>query len=281
MFHGKGRDVEGYYRTAQEATELARQTGNTALVAPQFLDEADISAHGVTADVLRWHGTEWEGGVAAVAPVPISSYQVVDLLLKRLGDRTLFPNLKTIVLAGHSGGGQLVQRYAVVGQAFQSLVQNGIQLRFVAANPSSYLYFDDKRPSADGSLAIFSGVACPDFNSWKYGIVKSPSYVAQNGNIDWAQMEAAYAQREVIYLLGTDDTDPHEKDLDISCAAEAQGPTRFARGKAYYAYLRARHPSDWSQHMRFVPGVAHSARMMFTSSCGVAALFDVGKCPDQ
>ena len=85
----------------------------------------------------------------------------------------------------------------------------------------------------------------------------------------------------VIYLLGTADTDPHEKDLDVSCGGEAQGPTRFVRGQAYYAYLHSRHPSGWKQRMWFVPGVAHSANEMFTSTCGVGAFFDVGPCPDQ
>jgi hypothetical protein len=94
-------------------------------------------------------------------------------------------------------------------------------------------------------------------------------------------MEAEYAERDVIYLLGTADTDPHEKDLDVTCSGEAQGPTRFARGQAYYAYLHTRHPSRWNQRLWFVPGVAHSARQMFTSTCGVGALFDVGPCPDQ
>jgi hypothetical protein len=33
--------------------------------------------------------------------------------------------------------------------------------------------------------------------------------------------------------------------------------------------------------MWFVPGVAHSGGKMFTSECGVAALFEQSKCADQ
>jgi hypothetical protein len=76
-----------------------------------------------------------------------------------LADRSLFPNLKAVVLAGHSGGGQLVQRYAVVGKAAAALTSTGIHLRYVVANPSSYLYFSDERPSRGGG--------CRDFKHWK------------------------------------------------------------------------------------------------------------------
>jgi len=282
VFHGKGRDVEGYYRAALEAGDIAGSAGReTAFIAPQFLDEEDATAHDVPAEVLRWRHTDWEAGAPAIAPVPFSSYEVVDALLVRLADRSLFPNLKIVVLAGHSGGGQLVQRYAVVGRAAALLSRDGIHFRFIVANPSSYVYFDDERPAPDGTIVAFRSGDCPGFNSWKYGTLNAPAYVKLDANNSWPQMEANYAEREVIYLLGTADTDPHEKDLDTSCSGEAQGPTRFARGRAYYAYLHGRHGSAWNQRMWFVPGVAHSARKMFTSTCGVSALFDVGRCPDQ
>jgi hypothetical protein len=282
IFHGKGRDVEGYYRTAVEASNAAGSAGDkTVFIAPQFLDQEDIRAHRVPADVLRWRGTDWESGVPAVAPAPISSYEVVDALLARLADRSIFPHLQTVVLAGHSGGGQLVHRYAIVGRAIAALSRSRVHLRFVIANPSSYVYFSDERPTEGGTLAPLRSSDCPHFNHWKYGALDAPAYVTLDADHTWPQMEADYAQRDVIYLLGTADTDPHEKDLDVSCSGEAQGPTRFTRGQAYYAYLHSRHPSGWNQRLWFVPGVAHSARQMFTSTCGVGALFDVGPCPDQ
>jgi hypothetical protein len=273
VFHGVGRDVGGYYRTILDAAEQAGAAAReTIVIAPQFLDEEDIREHHLPADVLRWRRLSWEGGAPAAAPFGISSYEVVDALLARLGDRALFPNLKIVVLAGHSGGGQLVQRYGVVGKAAAALSSAGIHVRYVVANPSSYLYFSDERPSGGG---------CRDFNHWKYGPVDPHAYAKPVTGDTWAQREQAYAQRDVVYLLGTADIDPHEKDLDISCAAETQGPTRFARGQAYFAYLHGRHASGWNQRMWFVPGVAHSARKMFTSTCGVNAIFDTGACPDR
>jgi hypothetical protein len=280
IFHGKGRNVESAYRTLQEAADKAGAAGHdTIFLAPQFLDEEDIGPY--SAETLRWRKTDWESGALAIGPIPVGPFEIIDALLGRLADRSHFPNLKTIVLAGHSGGGQLVQRYAVVGRALITLAHEGIQARFVIANPSSYLYFSDDRPGADEKAGPFVAKTCPDFDHWKYGPADPVAYVTLSAPNDWTQMEANYAQRDVIYLLGTADTDPHEKDLDVSCSGEAQGPTRFVRGQAYYAYLHGRNPAGWNQHMWFVPGVAHSARDMFTAKCGVNAIFDLGRCPDQ
>jgi len=282
IIHGKERNAEGSYRTAREAAHEAGRAGrNTVFIAPQFLDQEDIRDHHVPADVLRWRGTGWMAGAPALAPAPISSYEVVDSLLARLADRSIFPHLQTVVLAGHSGGGQLVHRYAIVGRALAALSGSGVHLRFVIANPSSYFYFSDERPTEGGGLAAFRRDACPRFNHWRYGPLDAPPYVSLDTDHTWPQMEADYAQRDVIYLLGDADTDPRQKDLDVSCSGEAQGATRFARGQAYYAYLHARHSSGWNQHLWIVPGVAHSAHGMFASTCGVTALFDVGSCPGQ
>lgn len=87
--------------------------------------------------------------------------------------------------------------------------------------------------------------------------------------------------RNVIYLLGDEDIDPQQKDLDVSCAGEAEGPTRLARGQAYFAYLRARHPANWGQRMWLVEGVAHSGSKMVEAPYGVKALFATGTCTDE
>jgi pimeloyl-ACP methyl ester carboxylesterase len=286
IFHGKGRDVDGYYRSAQRAAERAGgdAAATSILVAPQFLNEEDARAHGLPPSVLRWRQGTWESGAEAAGPAAISAYEVIDAMVQHLSDRRLFPNLKTIVLAGHSGGGQAMQRYAIAGRAEQ-VTPSGIHLRYVIANPSSFMYFDDERPKFDGASFRFetaSGDGCRNFNHWKYGPVDvHEDYVKQISAAGWQSLEDAFARKDVLYLLGTADIDPHEKDLDTSCAGELEGPTRFLRGQAYYAWLHKRHATDWNQRLWFVPGVAHSGGKMFTSECGVAALFERSSCPDH
>jgi pimeloyl-ACP methyl ester carboxylesterase len=286
IFHGKGRDVDGYYRSARRAAELAGgdAAATSIVVAPQFLNDEDARAHGLPANVLRWHQGTWEAGAEASGPVPLSAYDVIDAIVAHLSDRRLFPNLKTIVLAGHSGGGQAMQRYAVAGHA-EHIAGSAIHIRYIVANPSSYLYFSDDRPKFDGQTFRFenaNGNKCRDFNHWKFGPLEvHEEYVQQSASAGWQALEDAFAQKDVLYLLGTADVDPHEKDLDVSCAGEMEGPSRFLRGQAYYSWLHSRHPANWNQRMWFVPGVAHSAGKMFTSDCGVAALFERASCPDH
>lgn len=100
-----------------------------------------------------------------------------------MGDRTLFPALKEIVVAGHSGGGQVVQRFALTGHDHPLLNTEGIRLRYVVANPSSYAYFSPQRP------VKFDAASCPGFNDWKYGMQNLPGYVGDRGA---QQLEQAY-----------------------------------------------------------------------------------------
>ena len=102
-------------------------------------------------------------------------------MIARLNDRDRFPALKEVVVAGHSAGGQLVQRYAVVGRP----AARSAGLRFVVSNPSSYLYFSDERPQGDGRFAAPSDAAvCPQYNRWKYGLAGAPPYVRVDPDLD-------------------------------------------------------------------------------------------------
>jgi hypothetical protein len=279
VFHGKGRNVEGYFSALERAAREAGQTnGKTLLLAPQFLREEDAEAHHVPKQFLRWHAGSWTAGEPATGPLPLSTFDVIDAMLATLADKERFPNLTTVVLIGHSGGGQLLNRYAIVGKGAIGMV--GIRLRFVIANPSSYFYFNDDRPQPDGSFAPFHSASCPAFDHWRYGPVHAPIYVAATSAAAWQKYEQDYANADVVYLLGTEDTDPAQVDLDTSCAGEAEGPERLDRGKAYFRYLKGRHPDGFRHQLWFVAGVAHAGSRMVESPCAIAAVFEHGNCAD-
>jgi hypothetical protein len=279
VFHGKGRNVEGYFSALQHAAHEAGQSGDrTLLWAPQFLREEDAEAHHLSKQVLRWHAGSWTAGEPASGPLPLSTFDVIDAMLATLANKERFPNLTTIVLIGHSGGGQVLNRYAIVGKS--ALATAGIHLRFVIANPSSYFYFSDDRPQPDGSFAPYHGAACPAFDHWRYGPANAPAYIGAASAADWHQYEQDYARQDVVYLLGTDDTDPAQVDLDTSCAGEAEGAERLDRGKSYYHYLKNRHPQDFRHQLWFVRGVAHVGSRMVESPCAIAAVFEQGTCAD-
>ncbi|MGH7684229.1 MAG: alpha/beta hydrolase, partial [Vulcanimicrobiaceae bacterium] len=160
VFHGLLRDAEVYEAGAEKALHAAGPLGDgTVLFTPQFLSNFDVTAHALPANTLAWNWEKWQGGEPALGPAPLSAFDVIDAMIARLSDRTRFPRLREIVLAGHSAGGQLVQRYAVVGHP-----QLGTPVRYVVANPSSYLYFTADRAQSNGTFAPYTGTACPHFN---------------------------------------------------------------------------------------------------------------------
>ncbi|MDN7560655.1 MULTISPECIES: alpha/beta hydrolase [Burkholderia cepacia complex] len=267
VIHGTLRNADAYYASGRQVVEKAGATGaGTMVVAPQFLTRADVRAFSLGASTLAWTQEGWKGGEPARQPGPVSSFAALDALLAHFADRRLYPSLSTVVVIGHSAGAQLLQRYAVAGREGDALARTGIAVRYVVANPSSYLYFDDERPNADA----LAGGACPSATEWKYGLKAAPPYVASQ---DVRDLETRYVARRVVYLLGQADTNPYTHFIDRSCAAMAQGPYRLARGLAYFDYLKKRHPDDLAQQVVEVPGVGHDGLGMFTSVCGLAVLF--------
>ena len=286
VFHGKQRNADDYNRSGLTSIKRAGDAGKgTLLITPQFLQKVDTDQYRLPPSVLRWGPEQWMAGDNALDSA-ISSFDAIDAVVAQLGNRTLFPNLKNVVIAGHSGGGQVVQRYAVVGRGGDALMQAGIHVRYVIANPSSYVYFSPDRPALDAHGEFTFGPPAKTcfgkYDRWKYGVNDPPPYLA---GADFASLEQRYLRRDVVYLLGTNDVDPNHPALDKTCSGEVEGPYRFFRGKAYFRYLEDRHPelaqASASQQLWFVPGVEHDGDKMLNSACGLAALFDVGACPTR
>lgn len=276
VIHGKLRNANVYFRTAKKARDAAGvDPATTLLIAPQFLSTVDTQLHAEPADMLRWKDNGWMGGENAEGEMQASSYAVLDAIVARLADRRLFPNLRHVTFAGHSGGAQVVQRYAVAAHETGALASDGIDVRYVVSSPSSYAYFDQQRPNAQGVAAPFDAAQCPGFDAWKYGMQARPAYLNDRTP---EQLEAAYIQRRVSYLVGGDDDDPAHPALDKSCPAEAQGSQRVARATSYFHYLQARHPGALNQQFHVVPGVGHNGARMLTSPCALDAMFGTGQC---
>ncbi|WP_338879187.1 hypothetical protein WHX56_23985 [Achromobacter veterisilvae] len=276
VIHGVKRDADRYYETVDEL--LARNPArarDTLILAPRYSGSIDSGFGGMAA----WRKASWEDGEdsvqAAGRPAPVSAFQVLDDLLRSLDDRKRLPALAGIALAGHSAGAQLVQRYAVLNNVDGPLRRDGLALRYVIANPSSYLYLTNERPRADGKgYAPYERGICPTYNQYKYGTDKLPSYARET---DESRLFVRYAARDVTYLLGGADNNPEHRLLDKTCGAEAQGATRLARGVGYAQYeyaLAARGAKPVALHRRAyeVAGVGHDNKGMFGSVCGARAL---------
>ena len=269
MVHGVGRNADSYFRSVQAARDAAgADPQTTLLIAPQFLADVDVAAFHLPSTVLHWDADNWQAGQPAHGPAALSAFDVFDALLQRVADRALLPALTTVVVAGHSAGGQVVNRYSIVGRGearcsaavSTCATSSPIPHRICICQPNVRNRWMLRR--ARSSIAGATVLLDP------------PPYVGST-----AALDAPFAARDVIYLLGTADVDPHQSDLATNCAAEAEGAYRLVRGTNYFAYLKARYRDGFAQRLALVPGVAHQARRMFTSACGLTALFDRPGCP--
>ncbi len=288
VVHGTDRNSDDYYQRVLNPAKLANGADQkTIIIAPQFLIETDIEGWMLSENSLYWSSGGWKIGHKSQTssdnprPIRISSFAVVDTIIYRLATRNL--NLTTIVVAGHSAGGQFVNRYAAGNQMEQILnSQFGIQVRYIVANPSSYVYFNAERHVA-GSVSNFEIPSnsviqsCPNYNNYKYGMDNLNSYMTDVGV---ETLKAQYQQRSVIYLLGELDNNPNSSGLDKSCSAMLQGEHRLRRGIIYFNYLKHVFGNSIANlhNKHTITGVGHSSTGIFASDCGGYYLFDYSTC---
>jgi alpha/beta hydrolase family protein len=293
MVHGAGRDANNYFRHALAAAFLAGALENTIVIAPRFAsNEGERSGcrDTLATNEINWRscgGDTWRSGSPAIANPAFTSFDVADEILRKLARKDVFPNLKIIVIGGHSAGGQYVNRYEMANQVHDKL---GVMVRYVVANPSSYAYPDSLRPRISalptdvaalppGYIAPPSANPpapfgrfgdsddCTTYDDWPYGFRSRTGYTAKLSD---DQLKKQLAGRPTTYLVGELDILPLY-GFDGSCPAMAQGPTRLARGLAYGKHVK----DDYgAKHITMVVAACgHSARCMFTADPVLAVIF--------
>jgi pimeloyl-ACP methyl ester carboxylesterase len=269
MVHGAGRDADNYFRTALAAGFLADALDNTIIIAPRFASNDGRSCRdALAANEINWScsGDSWRSGGVATSNSKLTSYDLLDDILRKLARKDVFPNLKAIVVSGHSAGGQYVTRYEMANQVHDKL---GVPITYVVSNPSSYAYLDPERPSGtNNELRAFGDARnCTTYDNWPYGLKSRSGYTAKLNDDLLKQQLAA---RPVTYLLGELDILPLG-GFDSSCPAMAQGPTRLARGQTFSAYVNQKYKAKHNAIV--IPLCGHNARCMFTAELALPILF--------
>jgi pimeloyl-ACP methyl ester carboxylesterase len=279
VIHGAGRDAHNYFASAVAAALIAGALQNSIILAPRF-----ASTHGsgcsdqLDADEISWTcggDEDWRGGGAAAGISGLTTFDLVDHLVRKLARREIFPNLRVIVVTGHSAGGQFVSRYLAASRAEKNL---GVPVKYVVANPSSYLYLDNVRLAAGSTCSERGGCTgefnpypegrnCTTYNQWRYGLEKRTGYAAAVSDEDLRRQLIA---RDVTYLLGEFDTLP-VYGFDGSCPAMAQGPSRLARGLNYWNYLHTKYAAQ--HRLIVVPACGHNGRCIYTADVSHPVLF--------
>jgi hypothetical protein len=266
MVHGANRDADNYFRTAVAAAFLGNALEDTVVIAPRLASN-DRGCHDQLApNEVSWNCNSWRSGGPAASNEEITSYDFTDEILRKLARKEIFPNLKVIVVAGHSAGGQFVTRYEMGNKIHETL---GVPVKYVVSNPSSYAYLDATRPTENGEQfrPFRDARNCTTYNHWPYGLEGRTGYTESTPD---DQLKKQLISRPVDYLLGEIDILPLG-GFDSSCPAMAEGPTRLARGQAFVKYVDAKFGGN--QKATVVPLCGHNARCMFTSDVALPIIF--------
>lgn len=263
VVHGTERNANDYFTNMNEAATLAGRAASTIIIAPLFQTSDDAPA----TDEPVWTSSGWRAGdlSSTTGPQPrISSYAAIDTILVRLSNRARFPRLARIVVVGHSAGGQLLHRFAATSRVAAAA---DIPIRYIAANPSTWLYLGPERPAGSAFAIPTSAATCADYDDWHYGLQSRNTYA---NALPSAAVRQNLVSRDVVVMLGTADT--LTADLDVSCGAELQGPRRYQRGLALMNYMNALNPGH-AHRLVTISGVGHSNSAMFSSADGRRAIW--------
>jgi hypothetical protein len=284
VVHGAGRDADNYFRNALAAAFLAGALDNTLVVAPRMASAAANCHDTLAPNEISWNCGTWRSGGPAVSNPDLTSFDFLDEVLRKVASKKIFPNLKQIVVTGHSAGGQVLNRYEMGNQIHDKL---GVPITYVVANPSSYAWPDSTRPTGaaysvqsqpPGYIPVvtsdtpafrnFSGARdCTTYDQWPYGLKTRTGYTAKQTD---DQLKKQLSSRPTTYLLGELDVLPLG-GFDGSCPAMAQGPTRLARGEAFGKFVNEKLGAH--HVVKIVPECGHNARCMFTSEEALPLLF--------
>jgi hypothetical protein len=313
VLHGATRIAAQYLCAVEGAAAISGlNTSNVQIIAPHFLASTDpdlVDAQG--RPLLYWNGSDpngpWRAGYTDMNKT-ISSYAVMDALFAAL-PCPRDASKRTVTFAGHSSGGQFVQRYTLLGSHRANLACGGkgsveLPMKNVVANPSSYAYFDGQRAvaSTGGTPGVPpqwyhpNPATCPGYTGWEWGLDGGlPDYrvCSLEGGPSTANLTACverYGRRPIVYMVGANDTctkanaasGPNngkcpDHGLETTCMDELEGLSRHARSVNFFAYqgeylqntTGAAPRAEWLE----VPWSGHDHIQMFQSPAGRAVLF--------
>ncbi len=285
MVHGAGRNADGYFSSAMAAAFLAGALENTLVISPRMASNDGEGCRDTLApNEISWHCNTWRSGGPALSHPAVTSFDFMDEILRKAARKEIFPNVRVIVVTGHSAGGQVTNRYQMTNQVHDKL---GVPVRYIVSNPSSYAWPSDERPTAaawsltanppgyipevrldaPAFTSFGTGRGCTNYNQWSFGLLNRSGYSATQSD---EQIRRQLVARPTTYLLGELDILPLA-GFDGSCSAMAQGPTRLARGQAFAKYVNE--TLGGKHTVVVVPLCGHNARCVYTSDVALPLIF--------
>ena len=277
--HSSSYSAKSYFdRASALVDKVPGQKNRTLIIAPHILDKNCLDRP-ENMNILYWEIPAFRGTSRAFFKdkrVTVSAFEVTDIILKDVAAGGNFPNLKTIIILGHSAGGQMTNRYAATG-VFESKIANtmGIEVRYIVMAPSSYVYFNNERV-IKGTINQFSVPKKPPkkYNCWHAGLEQMYAY-HKKFKITPEFVRKQYPSKKILYLVGSKDCNENDPSMGRGEIAMLQGKHRLERGRIYYNYLVHFFGEQikQTQDFRIVKGAGHSGKSLMLSPKAIRFTF--------
>ncbi|TKY87456.1 hypothetical protein EX895_003470 [Sporisorium graminicola] len=284
VWPGKPRDIWKYAnlmmnaRSVAVSSNFAKQGATNdsfLIVAPAMMNQMDLQAGAAHPTEIVFHGSSWQRGAPCVNPVMkhrVTSYAAVDQIVDMLFNKKTYPNLNSVVVAGHSMGGQAAQRYSLMKKT-KAYDDN---MRFWIGNPGSWAWISDTRPYMNVNNTCQPNEA---WDTWPYGLngnqSKLTSYARKDVIANKTYVIDRFLNRHVSYALALLDIGAG----DTHCPARWQGGNHLDRGSQFvlqYAntssfYLQGKFPPKHT--LDYIANVSHQDYAMYSANQSIQRLF--------
>jgi hypothetical protein len=233
-------------------------SASTMVVSPHFY-------HRGLDTELDWDNAVWRAGGKASSPTgaTLGSFQIVDYMLTEflLGNAN-FPNLSNVIIAGHSAGGQFVQRFAAISETEEDYP--AYTFTYLPANASHFVYLNTLRWDGSGT---YTPSDCPTYNDYPYGLdnLTANSRYAFISKIGLETIRGHFINRKVFYVLGGQDVTGATTDCESLNQQGGSGSSRYQRGQYLLQFMNNQYPTNEHEILP-VAGVGHNATGIYTSS---------------
>ena len=246
--HGHSRNADDYFDKMLSIVGAQGMRDKIMVIAPEFTTTYDQQTSETD---WFWSSTSWKWGnqsyTSDVNNQNVSSFECVDLLLQKLTDKDLFPQLSDILITGHSSGAAFVHMYSA---SKENNLFNNVNIHFSVVNNQYFVHPGSTRLLSDGSLSFIED--CDIYNSWPYGFDDLNPYMDQIGK---ESAQNNFYSNKVDYFIAENDIETG--DITSGCQYEFLGINRYEKNMNYKNYLDTVYPNN--QHLlTTIPGLGHT-----------------------
>lgn len=282
---GSESPAKTHYATVKRLAEEEDIDDTTTILVPNFLEDDGsgstvLDTLNLPDNYLYWT-TSWRYGNRAVNGHRISSFEVIDMMVRNLVANN--PNLEHIAVVGHSAGGRVVNRYAAGTTVNTEASAAGVTMSFGVFAPGAVMYLNNTRPYST-ALCDDNPTSEGNFARYPDGVegIEDHSYMRDSTVSD---LRGRLFSRHVYYTVGLDDDQLFTDNCD-----KVQGTHRLDLQRKYRSHLWSvclSHVGGGSQavdrcnRMYFrraeifgeLPNVGHSHRQEYETQRGRDILF--------